>query len=150
MSIPVPVKTRTAVVQDAKFWGHFRHLAADLPARQHGVPWHVEYATLSITDLLCPYPTPGEQEAPPAGLMGSVGWPAGACEGKRITEMVAAIQRGIEQITADLSNPALKRVLDYRDRGRLFIVSRAQPLAFMVHNNAWIVREGVHRTIAMA
>jgi hypothetical protein len=147
--ISPPVKTRTALVEDAYFSRHFHHLP-ELPARLHGVPWQVEYSTLPISALYCPYPTPGDKEAPPNGLMGSVGWLAGSATGRRISDMVAAIKDGIRLVTADLTNPALNKVLDLRDRGILFILSREQPLAFTVSNDAWWVREGVHRTIAIA
>ena len=149
MPAPVPVKTRTALVKDAYLWRHFRHIP-ELPERLPGVPWRVEYATVAIAQLHCPYPTPGEREAPPNGLMGSVGWPAGSATGRRISDMVAAIKEGIDLVTADLTNPALKKVLDLSERGILFIRSREQPLAFIVSNDTWCVREGVHRTIAMA
>jgi len=146
---PSPIKTRTALVKDAYFWRHFRHIPG-LPERQPGVPWHVEYATVAISDLHCPYPTPGERDAPPNGLMGSVGWPAGSAAGRLISDMVAAIKEGIRLWTADLANPALKKVLDLSERGVLFIRSREQPLAFIVSNDTWYVREGVHRAIAIA
>jgi hypothetical protein len=146
---PSPIKTRTALVKDAYFWRHFRHIS-ELPERQPGVPWQVEYATVAITDLHCPYPTPGEREAPPNGLMGSVGWPAGSAAGRPIGDMVAAIKEGMDLVTADLTNLALKKVLDLSERGILFIRSREQPLAFIVSNDTWYVREGVHRTIAIA
>ena len=143
-----PLRIRTALLKDTYFWRHFHHLP-DLPARRHGVPWHVEYPTLPISTLLCPDPTPGEQEAPPDGLMGSVGWVAGSALGRRITDMAEAIETAIRAVTADLTNPALQEVLGLRDRGPLFILSRAQPIAFTVHDDAWWVREGVHRTIAL-
>jgi hypothetical protein len=146
---PSPIKTRTALVKDAYFWRHFRHIP-ELPERQPGVPWQVEYATVAIADLHCPYPTPGEREAPPNGLMGSVGWPAGSAAGRPISDMVAAIKEGIDLVTADLSNLALIKVLDLSERGILFIRSREQPLAFVVSDDTWYVREGVHRTIAVA
>lgn len=146
---PSPIKTRTALVKDAYFWRHLRHIP-ELPERQPGVPWQVEYVTVAITDLHCPYPTPGEREAPPNGLMGSVGWPAGSTAGRPISDIVAAIKEGIDLVTADLTNPALKKVLDLSERGVLFIRSREQPLAFIVSNDTWYVREGVHRTIAIA
>ena len=149
MPPPVPVRTRTALVKDTYVWRHFRHLP-ELPERRPGVPWHVEYATVAISDLHCPYPTPGEREAPPNGLMGSVGWPAGSAAGRLIGDMVAAIKEGIALVTADLTNPVLKKVLDLSERGILFIRSREQPLAFTVSNDTWYVREGVHRTIAIA
>lgn len=144
-----PLKIRTALLKDAYFWRHFHHLP-DLPARRHGVPWHVEYPTLPIATLHCPYATPGEQEAPPNGLMGSVGWEAGAALGRGMTEMAEAIETAIRRVTADLTNPALQQVLGLRDRGPLFILSREQPIAFIVRDDTWWVREGVHRTIALA
>lgn len=118
--------------------------------RRQGVPWHVEYVTIAMTDLHCPYPTPGEKAAPPDGLMGSVGWPPGSAAGRRIVDMAAVIQERVHQGTADLSNPAVKQVLDLRGRGRLFILSRDQPLVFFIREDAWCVREGVHRAVAMA
>lgn len=146
---PPPIRTRTTLVKDTYIWRHFRHLP-ELPQRMQGVPWQVEYVTIGIADLYCSYPTPGEKEAPPGGLMGSVGWSPGSAAGRRIADMAAAITDAMRRITADLSNPVLKQVLDLRDRGIVFIRSRDEPLAFTVNNDTWCVREGVHRTVAMA
>jgi hypothetical protein len=64
--------------------------------------------------------------------------------------MALAIEDGLHLGTADTSNPALKKVLDLRDRGEQFILRREQPFAFVAGQDEWFVREGIHRTIALA
>jgi hypothetical protein len=137
------------VVEDSLLWKHFGHLP-ELEGRRPGLPWRVQYATLPMDALSCPYPTPGEREAPPTGLMGSVGWKQGSAAYRLIIDMAQAIKTGLHFGTADTSNPALQKVLDLRERGEAFILRCEEPLAFVPGLDAWFVREGIHRTVALA
>ena len=65
-------------------------------------------------------------------------------------DMAEEIRERVQDGTADRTNPALKKVLGLRDHGLLFILSRRQPLAFTILDEVWCVREGVHRSIAVA
>ena len=82
--------------------------------------------------------------------MGSVGWQPGAAAGRSIRAMAQAIDTGLRLGTADTSNPALRKVLALRDLGEEFILHCEQPLAFVPGLDAMFVREGIHRTIALA
>lgn len=115
-----------------------------------GLEWEVEYVTVPIADLFCPYPNPGGADAPPTGLMGSLGWPENAAGGRRIIELAAALQEGLTTGTADLTNPSFSRVIDFRTAGAGFILSRPQLLAVIECMGNWCVREGMHRTVALA
>src|SRR5262249_25010370 len=81
--------------------------------------------------------------------MGSVGQPPTGYRGFRIVDMAARIAAGIERGAADLTNPALARVLELRDSGIKAIDELDQPYALSLLDSIWFVREGVHRSIAM-
>ena len=149
MAIRSPLHKRSAVVPDATLWHYFSHLP-ELSNRIPGTAWTVEYVTLPIRALYCPSPTPGEIEAPPSGLMGSIGWLPGAGAGRPIHALAEAIAEGLRLGTADPTNRALRKVLELVNRGEAFILRCEEPLALSARPNAWLLREGIHRTVALS
>lgn len=123
-----------------------------LPELSHRVPgrqWSVEYVTLSLGDLRCPYEEPGGQPAH-GGYMTACGWSADVCLGRSIPELANGIQAALNSQIADVHNPSLARVLTFMERGPDFIRALAQPMAFIICANHWWVREGMHRAVALA
>jgi hypothetical protein len=82
--------------------------------------------------------------------MGSIGLARVGYRGVRIVDMAAHLEEAISSGKADLTNPALRCVLEYRDGGPAYIYAQDQPLAVFEWQNRWAVREGVHRSVALA
>ncbi len=82
--------------------------------------------------------------------MGAIRKPPLGYFGVPILGMAWDIEQSLTAGTADLGNPALKKVLEFRDGGRAFIESVLEPLALSCMNGTWFVREGTHRSIALA
>jgi hypothetical protein len=143
----LPVRTRNGIVEDAALSDF--HTLPELRHRVPGRPWQVEYVTLPMNALYCPYQNPGDADAP-GGFMGGIGWPPDRTERKRIVDLATAIATAVHTGTANHSNVSLNRVLQFVAGGPDFIRSRAQIVAFVQTPAFWFVREGMHRAVALA
>lgn len=137
-------------LEDDRIGRHLRHhdrYAQPSPSGR----WAFRVVRLPVSELYCPYDDPGVREPNnPAGLMGSIGLARAGYRGVRIADMAARLEEVLTTGNADLTNPALKCVLDYRDRGPAYIYQQDQPLVVFEWYNRWAVREGVHRSVALA
>ena len=128
---------------------HFSH-HDQFAARHPGRQWEFAQVDIPISELRCLYDDPGVQSDNPAGLMGSIGAPPTGYAGALIREMADLLATALANGQADVSNPALAKVLCFRDGGTGVIDSVPEPLAFSQSDGEWFVREGTHRSIALA
>ena len=143
---------RIVRLPDLELMEHFGHLAVPPFELHHRVPrreWELQEVAVPIAELHCYYPDPGGGDVL-GGLMASVAWAAGSARDKSIVDMVAALRMGLDSGAVETRNPSLARVLAMRDAGREAIRCARQPLAFVELNGRWYVREGTHRTVALA
>ena len=127
---------------------HWRH-HPQFEARHSGRRWRFEVARVSISSLHTRHDQLGTSEAP-QGLMGSVGGSPNGYRGHPVRLLVDRIRSGLESGQADRENPALRKLLFFRDLGAEGIGALDEPMAFFQQNGMWFIMEGAHRTIALA
>ena len=82
--------------------------------------------------------------------MGGVGKPSSGYSGVPISELAQTIGEALAAEGADLANPAVRKIVVFRDGGPTLIYSVPEPLAVSRINDEWFVREGTHRAVALA
>ena len=65
-------------------------------------------------------------------------------------QLVDRIRAGLETGQAHLENPALRKLLFFRDLGAEGVGTLEEPMAFFQLKGVWLIMEGAHRTIALA
>jgi hypothetical protein len=136
-------------VPDELVGQHFSH-HDQFAARHPGQHWVFDQVSIPVAELHCLYADPGVQPDNPAGLMGSVGAPPIGYAHVRIQEIAELLAKRLASGEADLSNVALQKVLYFRDGGIDVVKSVPEPLAFSHFGGLWFVREGTHRSVALA
>lgn len=139
----------TSVFPDEFVAEHFGHHPA-FAQRVPGGRWRFNVVDVPVNSLHCLYPDPGVTDANPAGLMGAVGLAPVGHGGVPIVDLARSIREAIIEGKADLSNPALAKLIRFREAGPAFILSRDEPIALSQVGGRWCVREGTHRVIALA
>ena len=137
-------------INDDRIDRHLRHHERYAQPSPSG-RWTFTLLRLPLAELYCPYDDPGVRDVTNrAGLMGSIGLSRTGYAGTRVVDLAMHIETALAAGRADLTNPALECVLKYRDLGTGHIYSQDQPLAIFQWDGRWAVREGIHRSVALA
>jgi hypothetical protein len=111
--------------------------------------WEFSVVQVPVSELFCLYDDPGVQPDNEDGLMGSIGLSPTGHAGARIVDLAARLSSAMTRGLANGQNPALSKVIQFRDGGMDFIRSRAEPFALSHLTGMWFVREGTHRAVAV-
>ena len=68
----------------------------------------------------------------------------------RIADLAQSVGAALSIGAADLANPAIQKVIAFRDGGATFAYSVPEPMALSCLGGTWFVREGTHRAVALA
>ncbi len=136
-------------ILDATIGRHFGH-HAQFAARHPDREWRFRKVRVPLAELRCLCSDPGVQPNNPAGLMGGVGRPPSGYADVAISELAQTIGEALVAGAEDLANPAVQKVVAFRDGGPRLIYSVSEPLAVSRVNGKWFVREGTHRAVALA
>ena len=128
-----------------RHWGHHPQFAARHPGRR----WRFEVVRIPISSLHTWHDELGTSHTP-QGLMGSVGGAPNGYRGHPVQQLVDRIRAGLETGQAHLENPALRKLLFFRDLGAEGVGTLEEPMAFFQLKGVWLIMEGAHRTIVLA
>jgi len=136
-------------IPDATIGRHFSH-HPQFAARHPGRDWRFRKVRVPLGEFRCLYSDPGVQPNNPAGLMGGVGKACSGYADVAISELARTVGEALVAEAADLANPAVQKIVAFRDGGPSLINSVSEPLAVSRINGKWFVREGTHRAVALA
>ena len=113
-----------------------------------GSDWDYPVIRAPISDLISRYPAIGDGDGP--GLLPGLGLTAEDLTGRRIADLAESFRDRVATGAADFANPTIQRILKMVMAGPDALLGAEQMILLLPHQAAVYVREGSHRSIALA